>query len=279
VPGNRHANATPYGAYNYGLRDIVELIYRSPDKAKLRTAHGSLAPGWGGGGDEFLFKLLKDLRGRLVHATTDDLDVWPAVGVEGDKLVVVLYNDHAAPRTVSLTVDAPKGTTLAGATKTWVEPKVAKGPLAFHSKTIDAAGRQFTGRIALRQQSGAKLVFQLEGKVAAGPRVLRRQTFAKGVLNKVDAGKDVTLVLRLDPQARMKADTAVVKVALEGVDGDEVVLAVNGQPVVVPPSRNWLTEIPVDVKLLKASNALKFTSIGDGYQVNVASIVLDTLTP
>ncbi len=274
VPGNRHGNATPYGAYNYGLRDIVELVYRSPDKAVSRIAHGSLAPGWGGGGDEFLFKLLKDLRGRLVHTACEDLDVWPVASLNGDRLVVVVFNDQGEARDVRLAIEAPDGTELRDGRETWVEPVEPKGPLAFHEEAVAASGRRFEATVTLPQKTGAKWVFPLAGKPPSRPQVVRRQTFAKGILNEVQPRKPVTLKVAVDPDRIRAAESAWVKVVLEKVDGDEATVRVNGRAVRVP-DHDWLTEVRIDPVLLKADTTLVFETSGDGYRVDVASVVLD----
>ena len=274
VPGNRHGNATPYGAYNYGLRDIVELIYRSPDKAVSRAAHGSLAPGWGGGGDEFRFKLLKDFRGKLVHCASDDLDVWPIACVSGGELIVVLFNDHREERAVSLSLAAPAGTTLGKGSRHWVVPTIAKGPLEFRQAEIAAAGASLKQDIRLPQRTGVKLAFPLTGTVRKEPQLLRRQFFAKGVLNNVVPRKSVGLAVAVDAELLSRAESAQVKLVLEGVGDGEATMRVNGTAVKLP-DHDWLTEVPIDRKLLRASNTLTFETSGNGYQVDVASIVLD----
>ncbi len=280
VPGNRHANATPYGAFNYGLRDITELVYRSPDKAVSRTAHGSLAPGWGGGGDEFLFKLLKDLRGTLVHAACEDPDVWPVVSVQSGKLTCVLYNDHDADHRVHLRLDAPAGTTLADGRKVWVEPKEEKGPLAFREEPVKASGTSFSGGVVLPQKSGVKLVFPLTGTPPAAPQLRRTQTFAKGVLKEVTPGTPMAYEVALDPKDLAAAESAWVRVALERVDVGEGTVTVNGEAVAVP-ARDWITLIPVDPKALKPATRLEFAAGKgtDGYRVIVASVQLDVPSP
>jgi len=280
VPGNRHANATPYGAFNYGLRDIVELIWLSPAKAVARTAHGRHAAGWGGGGDGPRFKMFKDLRGRLVHAASDDVDVWPVAALNGDRLVMAIYNDHGADRAVELAVDAPKGTRLGDAVVSWVAPKEEKGELAVHGAKMRLAGQAGSVTCTVPARSGVKVEIPLTGAPPAAAQLLRRQFFAKApaggscVLNKVQAGKPVTLSVKLDAALLAAAEAARVRVVLERARGGEATVKLNGTAVKLP-DRDWLSEVPVDAKLLKADNVLVFETSGDGYQLDVASIVLD----
>jgi hypothetical protein len=274
VPGHRHGNATPYGAYNYALRDIIELCYRSPDKAGARIAHGSLAPGWGGGGDEFLFKHLKDLRGRLVHAVSNDLNVWPVASINGDKLVVVIFNDRRSGQSIELVVDAPAGTTLGDGRQSWVEPLTPKGALRFQHKDLPADGRQFAGRVSIPQQSGVKLVFPLNGAPPAGVQLSRRQFFARGVLQNVAPERPAGFNIVLPAELPARAESAFVRVVLEGVNGGEATLRINDVSLAVP-DHDWITDIPVDPAVLRADNALVFESGGDGYRVGVVSLLLD----
>ncbi len=274
VPGNRHGNATPYGAYNYGLRDIVELIYRSPDKVMARTAHGSLREGWGGGGDEFRFKLLKDFRGRLVKCVSDDLDIWPIACVNGDQLVVTMFNDHSVDCKINVTIDAPATTQFDGAQKTWVVPTSEGGPLEFREAEIEARGTSWTGKVAVAKKTGVKLAFALDGRPAAPSQILRRQFFAKGILKAVESGEPAAFDISLDPKLLTRPQSAQIKVVLEGVDDGEGVVRVNGRAVKLP-DYDWLIEIPIEPSILKPQTKLVFETEGDGYQVDVTSIAVD----
>ena len=260
VPGGRHGKATPYGAYNYGLRDVIELLYRCPDKAASRTAHASKTPGWGGGGDEFLFKLLKDLRGKLIHAASDDLHVWPVASLNGNRLVVVVFNDHKQQRAIRVAIDAPTGTTLEAGRKTRVTAKEQKGALQFHEEALAASGARFEGDLTIVQKTGIKLVFPLKGTPPAKTQWVRRQFFAKGVLHKVQKGKPVALSVKVNEKLLGRAEAAWV--------------SVNGSAVPLP-DHGWITDVRLDPKLLKAENTLTFESSGDGYQVDVASLVVE----
>ena len=273
VPGGRHGKASPLGAFNYGLRDITELIYRCPDKAASRTAHGSKTAGWGGGGDEFLFKLLKDLRGPLVETASTDLDVWPVASVNGDRLVVVIYNDHRQGRRVTFQVAAPPGTTLSDGHAVWVEPTEPKGPLAFEEAQV-CVNRSGRMELGLRPRSGMKLVFPLKGKVPEQPQLERRQFFAKGILKRIEPGRPVTLAVKVDADVLARAESARLRMVLEKVKGGQGRVKVNGAAVALP-DHDWITDVPLDPKWLGADTTLVFETTGDGYQVDMASVVLD----
>ena len=84
----------------------------------------------------------------------------------------------------------------------------------------------------------------------------------------------MTLKVLVDGRLLSRAERAWVKVVLEGVRDGEGTVRVNGSPVKLP-DHDWITEVPVGVKLLKAQNTLAFETSGDGYRVDVASIVID----
>jgi hypothetical protein len=124
------------------------------------------------------------------------------------------------------------------------------------------------------EKSGLKLSFSLTGTPAAVPQVLRRQFFAKGILNKVTAGTPVTLTVAVDATLLARAESAQVKVVLEGVGDGEGLVRVNGTAVKLP-DHDWLTEIPIPPSILRPTTELVFATTGDGYQVDVASVVVD----
>lgn len=275
VPGAVHANATPYGAFNYGLRDIVELWCRCPDKAVARAAHGSLAKGWGGGGDEFLFKLLKDVRGRFVHAASDDLDVWPVASCDGTNLVVVIFNDHRQDQTIRLALAAPSGFELGKGRQVWVTPIASQGPIQFNEAEVPASGRSFTGTVNVAGQTGVKLLFPLTGRPVPMPELRQEQFHAPGVLRQVPGGDAVSAKIRLPPETLRQARAARLKLVLEGVHRGEASVRINGAAPLPIPNHDWITEIEVPVAGLREENVLLFQSAGDGYQLDLASLVLD----
>jgi hypothetical protein len=106
--------------------------------------------------------------------------------------------------------------------------------------------------------------------------VSRRQFFAKGVLRKVQPSQLLTMTVKVDPQVLAAGPTAArLKVVLEGVRGGEGAATVNGVKLALP-DMDWIVEVPIDATQLKAENTLTFQTTGDGYQVDVASLVVET---
>lgn len=274
VPGNKHGQATPYGAYNYGMRDVIEMWYRCPDKAVARASHGSLTPGWGGGGDEFFFKMLKDVRGRIVETRCDDLDVWPVAALNGTNLVIVMFNDRHKERAVDLLVFAPVGTAFLPGRKVWVEPKEAKGALEFKEEPLFADNAWLQVRVTLPVRSGLKVVLPLAGQPPARTQRVRRQFFAPDILQRIKPGEPLYTWVRTDPSRLARADRATLRVVLERAWRGGATVLVNGNRVAIP-AHDWITDIPIDPRWLRPRTELRFDSTAGEYQVDAASIFIE----
>jgi len=283
MPGSQHFQGpkdplrAAAGALTYGLRDIIYMVYHCPDKAASRTAHGSLTPGWGGGGDEFVFRLLKDLRGRLVQASSNDRAIWPVASVSRSNLVVVVFNDHRERRQVPLRIDAPPGTELQGGRKVWVEVDAKERKLRLAEERLAASGRSYTTKLDLAGRHAVKFLFPLKGEPPPEPQVGRRQFFARGILQQVVPGKPLGLTVVVDETILPKARAARLKLVLEGVRGGEGRARLNGTLVRLPDA-DWIVEVPIDPKLLKPENKIIFEAVGanaNGYQVDMTSLVID----
>lgn len=274
VPGNKHGQATPYGAYNFGMRDVIEMWYRCPDKAVARASHGSLTPGWGGGGDEFFFKMLKDVRGRLVETRSGDLNVWPVAALNGTNLALVIFNDTYRSQAVEVVLSSPRGTTFLPGRKVWVEATVEKGPLAFHEEPLTAGGVSLSVGMVLPIRSGVKIVLPLAGVHPNRVERVHRQFFAMDFLQQVKPGTPVYTWVRIDPARIRRVDRANLKLVLERVRRGEGTVHVNGHKVRIP-DHDWITEVPLDPRWLRPRTELRFDSSGDGYGVDAASIVVE----
>jgi hypothetical protein len=278
VPGSMHGQATPYGAYNFGLREVVEMWYRCPDKAVARASHGSLTPGWGGGGDEFFFKILKDVRGRLIETRCEDLDVWPVAATDGTNFTLVMFNDHYRSQPVDLLVFAPAGTAFRSGRKVWVEASEAKGPLAFHEEPFPADNGWLRVNLTLPVRSGVKIVMPLTGIPPARTERVRRQFFAPDFLQSVKPGQPLYTWIKVDPARVRRADRACLKLVLEGVRRGEATVFVNGNKVTIP-DHDWITEVPINPRWLRSRTELRFDTRGDGYRVDAASAVIEYNLP
>lgn len=256
----------------YHLRDILNLLHLCPDKAGSRAKHGEPRRGMELSGDEAWLRLLKPLRGSLVEARSEDAhQLWPVASLrDGRELVVVLFNDSRSPRTVDLRVDPPAGTRLAEGTRTWVEVDVERETLRFAQ-----APAQPTGRFELPGKSAVRLVFPLTGEAPDAPGVIRRQFFAPGILHAVRTGQAVTLPVELPQEQLAAAESARLRLVLQGVGRGNAKLTLNGREIDLP-NRNNVVDVPVPVEALQTRNELVFSAVGNqGFQVNAAGVMLD----
>ncbi len=281
VPGNEHLRgkddplARAAGAYTYGLRDIMYLLAHMPDKAASRATHMPDNPGWGKGGDEFYFRLLKPLRGRLVQVRADDRDLWPVAALNGDRLVIALHNDARQAKAVSLSIAAPGGAAFGdGARRSWVEIDGQKRSLKIVSASVEASGRQAALRHVIGPRQTVVFELPLRGEPRGVKEVVRRQVFAKGVLHEVKAGRPLRLSIVIEKELLAKASGAALRLVMQGTPRD-VAGRVNGHAVRVP-ARQYVVEMPIDVKWLRSGeNVVEIESPSRGMMVNVASLVVE----
>jgi hypothetical protein len=278
IPGRKHGEATPYGAYNFGLRDVIEMWYRCPDKAVARASHGSLQAGWGGGGDEFFFKLLKDVRGRIVETRSEDLDVWPVAAVDGTNFAVVMFNDHYRPQPVDLLLFSPAGTSFLPGRKVWVEIAGTNGALAFKEEPLPADNGWLRVDLTLPVRSAVKIVLPLRGTPPSTVERVRRQFFAPDFLQTVKPGESLFTWVKIAPARIGRADRAYLKLVLEHVRGSGGSVLVNGNKVAIP-DHDWITEVPIDPRWLRTRTELRFDSRSHGYRVDAASVVIEYNLP
>ncbi len=254
-------SATPELAWT--LRDILELIYRSPAKSGSRTAHHLRRDG--GAGQALRF--LRDLRGGLVHVATEDPDLWPVASLNGDRLVVVVLNNAKAPRDVKLKVVAPRAATFSGGERSFAGETKAE--------RASASGRDADLACRLPSLQAVKWVLPLKGTPPAKPQLRRRQFFSKTHLAEVTQGKPISAPIEVDPAALKGAEAAYLQLCVEGVKAENATVEVNGRRIRLP-DRNHTVRVPLKVADVKAKSDLRFTCGGEPWQLDMASIVVET---
>jgi hypothetical protein len=125
-------------------------------------------------------------------------------------------------------------------------------------------------------KSGVKLVFPLRGEAPAAPEVERRQFFARGVLRKVAPGGPAAFTVKVDGPALGRSRAAWLRAVLEGSRGAGGRVRVNGAALDLP-DYDWVCDVPLDPKALKAENDLVFEAgeSGRSYRVCAASLILE----
>ncbi|MFP4104611.1 MAG: hypothetical protein ACLFVU_00845 [Phycisphaerae bacterium] len=265
------------GAYTYGMRDITYMIHSVPDKAVTRTTHGANKPGWGLGGDEFVFRMFKPLRGQLVKAESVDADVWPVASIHGGKLVVIVFNDHQSAKPVKMSVKAPKGTTFRSGHRSWVEVDNKARKLRIKTGKISVDEECCDGTVQIPGRSAVRFVFELDGTPAKGPQIQRKQFFSDSILMKVnpDEIRSVRIPVEL-PEDRSKVKRAVLRI---GADGAGAFARLGDEGKFIPLGTGvGFAEIPLDPKQLKKDNRVWIQAgqeKADGFRMLTAGIVLD----
>ncbi len=259
----------------YHTRDVMHLLATCPDKAASRAKHGEPPAGLAMSGEEAFFRFFKDLRGRLVQVESGSADVWAVASLNGSDLVAIVYNDAAKAGDVVLAVRAPAGTTLTAGRKVWVEADAAARTLKLPDSPVPVSGEGADVALRVPAKTAVKLIVPLQGTPPAKPGLKREQFFASGVLQKVQPGMPVEMTVMIDAAVLARAPAAHLRLALEGLDGKEAAVAVNGRPLADLATRNRrVLDVPLARDILKPETILTFTCGGDGYQVDCASILL-----
>ena len=279
---------TAASSYGYGMSDILCQLRFQPDKAASRTTHGPDKAGWGLGGDEFVFRMLKPLRGQLVRTLGDDPEVWAVSSVHEGQLVTLIYNAHDKPWRVGLDVQAPAGTRLQDGRKGWVEVDAAARQLKLvevdqplTSAWGEAPGAWEQLDLVIPAASAVRVIYPLSGRVAAKAAVERKQYFCPQLLQRINPDEIVSLYVPVDMAGKERIDAAWVRLALDGANHPGAQLRINdGAWIDIPPQPGTL-EFEIHPEML--SDSVKVTikcgnEKGNGFDVLATSVVVDRLT-
>jgi len=261
------------GALSYFLRDVIYLIDYCPDKAAMRAAHQPQD----NGGDEFAFKLLKSLRGKLLETTSSSPQEWSVASLEGQRLTLVVFNDSNAPATLHLQITPPAGTTFSSLVRREIgagshsvttngqqtqEPWLAiqETPLPLVDKTPDQV---------CPAKSALVFVGTLNGTVPNLPVESWEQFTSGDVLLNATAEQPATLKIAIPDEALHGAKQARLRLVLSESPAN-LDLKINGTSVKLSPGAPWIMDFPLDSGLLKTENTLT-VSASQGKTVFVAA--------
>lgn len=277
-------------------RKIMHALARIPDKALI---HCHFA--WDRQGDGFTYRLLRNLRGELLHVDVSDPEVYAVAAIDGTdplaprpvdmppgkELVVAVLNDHTSPREVRFSLAAPKGTRLNGlVTRTLA--KEPDGQLRIDEVAAEVDGLEHHLAVTIPPRKLIVLSYGLEGQMDAARRVLRKQYFSPVILKSVTSGADgeVRTSVDMNPKDLAGARRAHVRFVAERLAEGEGVLVLNGREYPLPSAITsdngpWLRELQVDLRDLRQVNDLRFRTTGEahaGYLVGSASLILESVT-
>ena len=256
------------GGMTYTLRDIIHLVDVCPDKAASRATHLPSRQG-----ERFAYLLLRDLRGRLMVANSDQPNVWAVSSLQGDTLSLVLFNDGNDAATVPVMVAAPGTATLRGGVRKWVITE--EGKLALKTEPVAAEGKALRTRETIAPRSGLALTLQLSiaPDVEALPVRDETQFVQPQILQVVSPGKPVELTIGVDADRLADATGAFVRLVREGLNPSQVKATLNGRPLKIPGG-NHTVDIPVPVSWLKADNVLRFEAAAGQATISTASLFI-----
>jgi hypothetical protein len=261
------------GALSYFLRDVIYLVDYCPDKAVMRATHQPQD----NGGDEFAFKLLKPLRGKLLETASSSPQVWSVASLEGQRETLAVFNDSNVPATLHLQINPPPGTTFSSLVRREIGPG---------SRTVNTNGQQTQqpwlaiqetnlplGQVTPDQvcppKSALVFVGTLNG-LAPELSVQRWDQYASGdVLLNATAEQPAVLKIEMPEQALQGAKGARLRLVLSENPAD-LQVKINGASLKLCPGAPWIMDFPVDPGLLKTENVLS-VSPSDAKPVFVAT--------
>lgn len=274
-------------------RKIVHAAATVPDKARSFTFHW-----FDKGAEGIAMTAMRNLRGRLVHATSADPEVYVVASIDGtdpslprpdylepgEELVVAIFNDHGDPVEVTVPVTAPAGTAFTGGVLRRPVPEQGDNVVRLEETALEVGGTSFAWNGEIRGKGLAVLSFTLDGQVADEPQVVRVQRFADDVLRDVRPGESAELHLHIEKGDLDGVERIWLRGVFERVAAGEGTLTLNGTELAVPRCNTpenvcWIREIPIDASLLQEGrNELTFAVADDtqaGYLVCMASVMIE----
>ena len=293
----------------YEVRDIMYCAAQVPDKLRSRTiltwkSRAAQAT-------PVAYGFLKNLRGRLVESDSSDKKVWCVTSIDGTdpkamprrgygrSLVVALFNDHAGPRDVELTIAAPTDTVFRYGTteRLQVDPdtgdfalaaqrmKKVSGPKQAFKLTLPGKGFWKTW-LSLYPAPRRRRRRPRKGK-AYPAEVMRQQFFSADILRAVGRGRLFATTVKLDPEILKAATRAWLRLVVEDIAPGEATVRLGTKEILLPKavtSENVNRTLMIPVKPADLSPQTTFAfrvNPGNfaGYRVDMTSIVLETRPP
>ncbi len=252
------------GAFQYTFRELAFNLSRSPDKLKSRASHEThLYNGYG-----LALGMFRNFRGKLISAHSNNDGVWCLSALNGNKLVVAVYNDLTTASSCQLSVKAPEGFQFSGANRVWAEDSSAGNAVVGKRETLSASGTEWSQNLNLSLKSGTVLEFDLIGSLQAQPFIIR-QFLADTLLANVAANGSMTTQIDIPDSIVNNASGARLKLYVRNFSSGSLLL--NGQSY-SDLQRGFFSYIPVPISNLQNSNTLVFSGGAAGFDVNFASI-------
>ncbi len=283
--------------YRWAARKMMLCLARTPGKAFGLCHFGHW---WSDHGEGNLFRMLVNLRGRLVQVVCDDPHVYAVAAIDGTdpenprppempnrkELVVAVWNDHVSPREVKLEAGPATGTRFlreAIIRRVVLDDEAGRPTVREHSNRWVGSADVYRFSETLEPLSMVVVTLPLAGDPAGGTEVRRRQFFGRTVLAHVTGGSPVRETVAVDADALRRAERAWIKFVAERLGEGEGTVTVNGRThplpsCITPENAPWIRVLPIDPAELKAENEVVFDVAGEGhagYLLGMSSLVVE----
>lgn len=260
------ARTRAVSAMTYHLRDVIYLLSRTPDKAAFRAAHEAEQ----NGGDEYAFKLLKDLRGRLMETTSRSSDIWSVASLDNRRLSLVIFNDLSHEISQTVTVQAPGENVLERAMLKQVKVGTQVPYLDLQEVPIRVSGKAWTGKVVLGPKSAVMIRFDLQENFEPVTQT-RQQFYASDFIRTVEIGQPVSFELNL-PEG-YQCDRGILRIACLSPIPADISAKFNDQSLAIP-STVGVIDIPLRPDQIRSSNRLTIHPGATSFQIAAVSLFL-----
>lgn len=278
-PGNSPGSVSPkrraLNAFVYNSKDILYLLAHSPDKAYARAIH---EPQNTNGGAGYALQNLKSLRGSLLHAASNNSQVWPVASLAGDSLLtLVCFNNLPVPASLNVEVIAPTGKRFLSATVHTVDTSATSDTLGFSLIPENASGTLFSTNELIPAFQTKTWKLRLSGSTQTPDTVKISQFFADSILTRIQANQTATFPISI-PTGALSGSFARLKfIAQNG----EPAIAINGTPIdynymgdSASKDRGGISYAQIPPNLLTAQNVITVTAPASGSDIWMMSIEL-----
>lgn len=263
------------GSATYTLRDIIYLLQWMPDRATARAAHHAHH----NGGDEFAFRLLRDLRGEMLSTSTSRREVWSVASrSDDDHLVLVLFNDEPEVIEVSLDVQAPQGYSItdSGQLRRIIERKDGEGLTIAANALPNQGAAGWTGTVYMEPKSALAISWPLAEEAHSQPHYRHvRHIPASDILRWVNPDSLVEMQVALSEEDLTGATAAYLRLAMINYQGEGGVVQLNDHQESLHMG-NWMHRQPIALEALQPDSTLSFQSLNEdeSYGIWAAAIEL-----
>lgn len=248
------------GALTYAIKDISYLITHCPDKAASRTAHEAHL----NGGDSLAFKMLKPLRGNLLHNASSQSTVWSNTAVEGNRMTAFIFNDNGGSRNTVAKFIAPPGMSFTEGYYLFTADSGNGINMALRrSADFFINNTEYSDTFSFPQKSGRTYVFTLSGTLdsATSPTVKIWQFPSPSILETFGTGTNLasTHTINVNGNQLVQATAARLKLVV-GTNGAGSTVSINGNTLGLP-QMSYIQYLDVDPNwILPGNNTVTITA-------------------